>query len=444
MTTNRLIKNFLTCCSAAALVACASGGGLPESVARAQAAPAAQTQGGLISIADDMAQKGDHEAAIPLYRHLANTTRSPAAINGLANSLLAIGDMNAAQQILMDFINHEGSEHTNGEVFYTYGKASLALGDFSAALNGFEIAAIKMPNDTRASSGKAIALAAAGNSAAAIAAISNNTDLSSLSNKALILAASNKPAAAVNILEPIVATGNSTARDRQNLAMAYLLAGDEEQAYRMARLDLDPATINETFTFYRTLGSLDEAQRMQALVTGVINPEWSREETANLLLENTVERQAAAERLTAPEPTIVAEIEPVVTETVPVKAETITANVDETATPEKYGLTAVPPLVEKEGWALQIGAYRTINRLMQGWALLSARNVDILSDIPPRRSEVDFGQQEDGPSGFYYRLNAGPLASFSEAKTLCDELIDRGTSCWIRPPEKEEGSLPGR
>ena len=38
---------------------------------------------------------------------------------------------------------------------------------------------------------------------------------------------------------------------RQNLAMAYLLDGREEEAYRIARLDLDPATINETFTFYR-------------------------------------------------------------------------------------------------------------------------------------------------------------------------------------------------
>ncbi|WP_262693319.1 tetratricopeptide repeat protein [Kordiimonas aquimaris] len=440
MTTSRFIRVLFTCCSTVALTACAYGGSLPESVAVAKNSPTAQTPGGLLTIANDMARKGDHEAAIPLYRHIASTTRTPEAITGLANSLLALGNLNAAQKLLADFIAHQGIENTSGEMLYSYGKASLASGNFDAALEGFNAAESTMSNDPRPTSGRAVALAATGNSTGALQLLNNATDLTSLSNKALILAANNMPDAAINILEPIIATGNSSARDRQNLSLAYLLAGKEEQAYTMARLDLDPASINETFTFYRTLTSLEEKQRMQALVTGTVNPEWTTEEAANMQFDNTIQHEAAAVRLT----TISPPQESVSNESADdAQQEEETHASTANATPEKYGLSEVPPLVERQGWALQIGAYRTINRLMQGWSLLLERNTDILSNIPPRRSEVDFGTQTDGPSGFYFRLNAGPLASFAEAKQICDELLDRGTSCWIRPPEKQEGDLPG-
>lgn len=434
MTTRRIIKFLLTGSCSIILAACAHGGALPESVAAAKAMPTAQNAGGLLTIANDMAAKGDHEAAIPLYRHLSKTTRAPAAITGLANSMLAIGNLEAAHKLLTELIAQEG-EYATGETFYSYGKASLALGLFDLAITGFREAETRAPNDARARSGRAIALAALGDPDAAITAFGAATDPSSLSNKALILAASGKPETAVNILEPVIIAGNSQARDRQNLAMAYLMAGREEQARKIARLDLDTASIDETFLFYRSLNSLNTAERMQALVTGVINPEWTTEEQANLVLENSSTQQMAASRLITP----VIKPEPKIVTATPEPEPAI-----KTVVAEKYDESQIPPLLEPEGWALQIGAYRSIKRLTRGWAILYERNIDILSDIPPRRSEVDFGTRNGGPSGFYFRLNAGPLATYKEAKTLCDELISRGTSCWIRPPEKSEGMLPAQ
>ena len=105
-------------------------------------------------------------------------------------------------------------------------------------------------------------------------------------------------------------------------------------------------------------------------------------------------------------------------------------------------LTEVPPLLGPEGWALQIGAYRTIKNLMRGWSILYGQSGDLLKDIPPRRSEVVLENKGGGPGGFYYRLNAGPLKTFGQARDLCAALQARGTSCWIRPPEKTEGNLP--
>lgn len=424
----RAFKPFFASCGGILLVACSYNSATPQEVSAAQASPAAQEPGGLMKIAGEMAAKGNHEGAIPLYRHLATTTRSPEAMTGLADSLLALGNLESAYQILADLIADQPIK-LSGTTYYSYGKAALALGNFTAALDGFSRAATLLPSDPRPKSGKAIALAATGNIDAAIAELQGAADPSSLSNKALVLAATGKASAAIEILEPLLRSGYAQARDRQNLAMAYLLDGQEERAFQVARLDLDAVSVNETFTFYRSLASLAYAERMQALVTGTIDPEWTKAKVANLSLEETTGRQMAAQRMVAekPAPKLAAAVK-----------------VEKKVTPANYEPGDVPPLLEPEGWALQIGAYRTLKRLTTGWAILYERNIDILKDIPPRRSERDFGTRSEGPSGFYFRLNAGPLKTLAEAKTLCTELRKRGTSCWIRPPEVSEGKLPSK
>ncbi len=425
----RIIKPLLLGSCVLTLPACAYGTGTAPQVAHATsaAATASNQSGGLMQIATEMARKGDHEGAIPLFRHLAATTRTPEAITGLANSQMAMGNVAHAFSILEGLVRDQ-STPLPGETYYSYGKAALALGDFDTALVGFSAAGELLPGDPRAASGKAIALAATGNTPGALAALALANDPSSLSNKALVLAATGRPTEAIEILEPLLTSGSGEARDRQNLAMAYLLAGREDKAYQIARLDLDAASVDSTFTFYRSLASLSEADRMQALVTGTIDPAWTRQESANLQLENTDDRAIAAKRF-VPEPVMVAKAP----EPEPIKEEVVEVS---------YTPGDIPPLLEPEGWALQIGAYRTIERLMTGWDILYDRNIDILADIPPRRSEIDFGTTEDGPKGFYYRLNAGPLKTLAEARAICDELKARGTRCWIRPPETSEGRLP--
>lgn len=431
----RHLKPTLLGASALLLSACAGGTyNAPAVVAPTQQTPASG-QAELRQIADRLAQSGDHEAAIPLYRHLGSSTGDPSALAALANSLIAQGAHDDATSVLLTVIERG---QANGDVWYSLGKARLATGRFQEALASFDIASSTIGHQPKVRSGRAIALAALGQVGEAFVAFNGGTDRLSQSNMALILAATGQPDAAVRMLEPVISRNIGTSRDRQNLAMAYLLAGQEQEAYRIARLDLDPATINETFTFYRSLASLTPQHRMQALVTGAVDPEWTRTEVANFELQETNDRRDAAQRLVeenilarAPKPTILAEAP---------KPEPKPKSTAESR--KDYVLTEIPPLVEPEGWALQIGAYRTIKNLMRGWTILYRQSGDLLEDIPPRRSEVDFGDKDDEPSGFYYRLNAGPLKSFARAKELCRALTERGTSCWIRPPEKAEGKLP--
>jgi Flp pilus assembly protein TadD len=420
-----------------AIMGLAACNGTGQSI-HAQYPQAVQAQpGGILAIANDMAAKGDHSAAAPLYRQQATATGNPEAVVGLARSLSALGKYDEAENILQD-LALRGS--MSQEAWYLLGKSRIALGKFDSALIALDQAAALPPVDTRVNSARGISMAALGRVGEAIAAFQNSVDPASLGNLALVFAMTGNPEAAVNILEPLAASGQASAQGRQNLAMAYLLAGRESEARQMARLDLDPTSVDETFTFYRTLASLPVDKRMQALTTGVIAPDWTLEESGNLMLAENDTREAAAMRIAAkpilaeakPAPVPVTTEQPAVAEAAPQPEKVDVAN---------YELKELPPLVEPHGWALQIGAYRTEKALMRGWTILYRANADILGDIPPRRSEVDFGNREGKPKGFYYRLNAGPLKSLSHARELCRELLTRGTECWVRPPEKSEGRV---
>ncbi|MFC3052023.1 SPOR domain-containing protein [Kordiimonas pumila] len=428
MITIKHIRPALIGASVLALTACSNGGYTASNLPHASQAHSNTPSNELQRIADQLAKNGDHKAAIPIYRHLASKDGSPTALDALAASLLAQGLSNEAAKTANILVERGAA---TGKTWYILGKVHLGNSQYEESLSAFEQALTRDPNNAQYTSGKAIALAASGNESEAISALGNKLDPLSLSNKALIFAANGHTEAAVIILEPLITQGTATARDRQNLAMAYLLNGQEEKAYQVSRIDLDAISTNETFTFYRSLASLDNAKRMQALITGTVKPEWSRGELANLELQDNSSRKAAAQRVV--EPVMVATANP---SPEPQPQPKVAEN------REDYALTEIPPLVEPEGWALQIGAYRTLKHLMRGWTLLYRQSGDLLADVPPRRSEVDFGEQPVGPKGFYYRLNAGPLKSFSEAKALCNALKERGTKCWIRPPEKTEGALP--
>jgi len=434
MKTKQYIRPTLVGASVLFLSACSYGTSSAPSTLTSAAQSQSAGNSELKRIADELALNGDHEAAIPIYRHLGARSGDPAALSALAASLLAQGGVDEANQILTLLVERGQAD---GPVWYSLGKTMLAQGRFEEALAAFNSAAGSMGDDARVKSGTAISLAALGRTGEAIAAFQAGTDTLTLSNKALVLAATGRAEAAVRILEPVMQTGRGTSRDRQNLAMAYLLSGREDEAHRIARLDLDIATTNDTFTFYRSLASLQPAQRMQALVTGTVNPEWTRSELANLDLQDTEGRQEAAKRITSA-PQMAKKTTPVIVAQAPAVKPQPKA---EPASRADYVLTEIPPLVEPEGWALQIGAYRTLKNLMRGWTILYRQSGDLLEDIPPRRSEVDFGDKDNEPSGFYFRLNAGPLKSFAHAKELCAALQARGTSCWIRPPEQTEGQL---
>tara|TARA_R110002110_G_scaffold34264_9_gene116714 strand:- start:2121 stop:2426 length:306 start_codon:yes stop_codon:yes gene_type:complete len=74
--------------------------------------------------------------------------------------------------------------------------------------------------------------------------------------------------AAIKALAPLAFTPKSTAVIRQNLAMAYGLAGDEASAARIARLDLDHPTVENNLRFYRQVRRMEDTSLLRRLLVG--------------------------------------------------------------------------------------------------------------------------------------------------------------------------------
>ncbi|RMB12719.1 tetratricopeptide repeat protein [Eilatimonas milleporae] len=421
------------------------------------------------AVADRLLANGHPMAAIPLYRRLVDQDEQGARVP-LASALSTVGAHQEAVRQLLPVTAYVPPEEPSKDFVPRYtadditrawallGRNWLALGRIEDAVGAYN-QVMARTTDTQdrfgAATGLAIALAARGEVNSALPLFGQ--DPSAQSNKALVLAAFDRTDEAIAILEPMVAAGAGP-RDRQNLAFAYMMANRPAAATRITRVDFGGEDSQKTLEFYQMLRPLDGSARVRALISGLIQPAETREETANLRLTDTPEQSETAARIvtenvressalsktspgsqTPSGPDTGVTGKPV---TAPeINDRTLSDRAAEDAA-RKAGLDPrdVPPLLGPDGYALQIGAYRTIPALMRGWTILLDANRDLLADIPPRRSEVTLPprQGQTGPSGHYFRLNAGPLRRYSDAKTLCDALTIRGTPCWIRVPEPGE------
>lgn len=396
-----------------------------------QTVDTASADGSLITLADSLAAAGNHAAAIPLYRQsLKRSSIGDKALSGLGRSLMAVGQYDEAVDVLLKAANQRDATALGplGTTYLILGYPRLAVENLRAA----EGRGLTNP-DLYSSLG--VALDLTGDHDAAIEAYDRGLDtysdsLDLRSNMALSMSLAGDNGGATSILSDVVQDPRSTTQHRQNLALAYVFDGNEAKARQMASIDMDPASADETIANFRMLKGLDHEERVTAMVYGMKNPAHDTEDVANQsYIEEDPAKLAAAERVVLePEPEPMPEPEPA-PEPMP--------------EPVQMPDPVIPPLMEPEGWAVQIAAYRYAEEIMPGWEQLREKYADIIGHLEPRRSEIDFGDREEEPQGFFYRLNAGPLDSFGEALAICEEIVamDNG-ECWIRPPEPTEGRLP--
>ena len=84
----------------------------------------------------------------------------------------------------------------------------------------------------------------------------NNLQLNN--NLGLSLALGGDFAQAIPLLEKTAKDPAATPRMRQNLALAYGLSGDDKRAAEVAKLDLDPAKVQENLGYYEFLRLLQD------------------------------------------------------------------------------------------------------------------------------------------------------------------------------------------
>ncbi|WP_321389276.1 tetratricopeptide repeat protein [Emcibacter sp.] len=429
----RFAKLMATAAVPVFLVACT--GGAPYQTGSADKAPkanasaaevrevASNTDNSFLSLANEMVAEGDYNAAIPLFRraHKWHPFSSEPLV-GLGDSLSATGQYQEAVEAYQRAVDNN---EQNVAALKGLGKSYVALNRPTMAVPVLNSAVELAPTDVEVISSLALAMEMQGNNMAALEVYKDGLaldpdNLKLLNNYGLSLALQSRHDEAVNILKQAAQHKDAGASHRQNLAMAYALSGNEVMASRLLSIDSGPELTNENLNYFRVLASMPEDGRFSSVINQSVEPKTDTSAPANEVFEDeSLTRSITVARLVeeVPEPVVEAE-------------------------PEEED-PSVPALLGPEGWALQIAAYRKKSELRPGWEMLKKKYSDIIGHLEPRRSEVDFGDRKGKkPSGFYYRLNAGPLTSFEEANEACKKIREKGTDCWVRPPLTAEGKLP--
>lgn len=416
-----------------AVTACSTGGEPRHPDRIASEAPGEHHHSRLTVLADAFAAEGNHSAAIPLYRRAHQTTGSPWPLIGLGRSLTALGQHLEAEDAFRRAVS---AEPRNPDARTGLATSLIALGRPQEALPHLEAALADAPAHRPAIAARAVAADLLGDHRAALAfheearALAPE-DAALAANHGLSLALAGDLRSALPILEQAAVRPDATAAVRHNLALALVLADEIDRAERVLRLDHDVAGAAQRLTELRGIAALPPEARMRALTGGARPPAQDLAAPANrAYAADDAELAAAAARFIAQGP---GEVTAAPAPVEPTAAPAAQADAD---------LSEIPLLDKRVGYALQLAAYRKASQLKDGWVELREKYGHIIGDLPPRRTEVNFGDRPEAPSGFFYRLNAGPLTSLREALSLCDSLRKAGAECWVRPPDGDEGTKP--
>ncbi len=89
------------------------------------------------------------------------------------------------------------------------------------------------------------------------------------------------------------------------------------------------------------------------------------------------------------------------------------------------GLAVHMPPSRRDGYVLQIGAYKSEEDANSAWRTYQSKHASLLSGYGPDVKKVDLGSK-----GIWYRLRAGSFADKEAAKALCDRLTAEGGACF--------------
>lgn len=217
------------------------------------------------------------------------TNREAAVLLGNAN--LGLGrpqDAAAAFGLVLQ----DGS--TDREAAIGYAKAMIGIGRSETAEAHLEPLVRQRPDDVEASNLLGVALDLQGEHDLAVGVYRDSLALSPgepalLNNLGLSLALAGRHDEAIAVLRPLAEGYTSSARARQNLALAYGLRGDLAAADRWSRMDLADADVTNNLRYFRTIAGLEPG----AVRSAALQPDF----------KEPVVREAPGEpRLAAPRP----------------------------------------------------------------------------------------------------------------------------------------------
>lgn len=215
-----------------------------------------EASGGAASMArlgDHLRNKGELEGAVNFYRRaLVEEPDNGAAIKGLAAVLAQWGDVSGVANVYREGVK---ARPKDAELRRLYGQHFLTQDNPYEARMHFE-AALALEETPKIRGSLAVALDHLGEHALAqrnyekaLEALPG--DLALLNNLAYSYILARDYKRAMQILEPVADDKAATPALRQNLALAYGLAGMDADAERMSRKDLSPEKVQQNIEYYR-------------------------------------------------------------------------------------------------------------------------------------------------------------------------------------------------
>lgn len=318
----------------------------------------------------------------------------------------------------------------------------LKSGRFDSAAAAYSDALVLNPGDAKASLSLALTQIALGRKSDGTETLGASNTIAG-ADRGLALALAGDTDGAIKLLGEAAREENATGRVRQNLALAYALAGDWTQARAIAAQDVAPDELDARMTawaeFAQPKGSYDQV----ATLLGVSPVEDPGQPTRLALNAVSAPVQVATANVAQPvfaEPIV--EVAPVETaeafpvEIVPVEATPVLAaaissvqSVMPQAMSQPLARTmraaATAPKAFKGRYVVQLGAFSSAARVENAWNGAVGR-LDRLADYIPASTRFA------AAGGSLTRLSVGGFPTRQSADKLCMSLRRAGGACFVR------------
>src|SRR6266567_6232538 len=211
---------------------------------------------------------GDFATAATTYRRAAAVdTNAAAPLVAAGNALLAMGEFNEA---ILAYNSALARDQHDREALRGLARAYLTSGQPALAGEPLAIAYQDDPNDAKLLQLIGVADDFVGRHDEAQTRYRRGLELTprdpALSlNLALSLALGGSYPEAIGVLRPIATAPGATLRERQTLVLIYGLQGNRREAEHLARIDLDPVSVQRNLAFYESLRPLSPEARQRAI-----------------------------------------------------------------------------------------------------------------------------------------------------------------------------------
>lgn len=276
----RLNRRAAPLCVAFAVAALALGGCAPFPMhldplsvnGRDGSGPPTPTYGALMRLGAAAEKGGDYANALSVYRRAATLNpHNPKPFLAIGDALLHLGNVN---QAIVAYQSALARDPHNLAATMGVAKAYLRTGRP-------ELALVPLGNGLRYHPGNVKLLVLLGvtkdvvgrhwqaQEAYRLALKHAPKDQAATVNLALSLALSGSYHAAIETLEPLALAPAGTPSERQTLALIYGLNGNDRQAARLGRIDLDAAAVAHNLAYYAALRNLSPEARSRAILSSI-------------------------------------------------------------------------------------------------------------------------------------------------------------------------------